>query len=70
MRTACRTPVTYTLTAGQVALRRDKRPRPLVLRVHAGQCLHVNSLLGLFLPVMRVVNAHIGFVQEVQPTGP
>ncbi len=33
--------VAYTLTAGQVALRRDKRPRPLVLRVNAGDCLHV-----------------------------
>jgi hypothetical protein len=34
--------VTYTLTAGQVTLRRDKRPRPLVLRVNAGDCLHVH----------------------------
>ena len=33
--------VTYTLDAGQVTLRRDKRPRPLVLRVNAGDCLHV-----------------------------
>ncbi|MFL6193296.1 MAG: hypothetical protein ACJ75H_03945 [Thermoanaerobaculia bacterium] len=33
--------VTYTLSAGQVKLRRDKRPRPLVLRVNAGDCLHV-----------------------------
>ena len=33
--------VTYTLNAGQVTLRRDKRPRPLVLRVNAGGCLHV-----------------------------
>ena len=31
----------YTLTAGQVRLRRDKRPRPLVLRVNAGDCLHI-----------------------------
>jgi hypothetical protein len=29
----------FTLTAGQVQLRRDKRPRPLVLRVNEGQCL-------------------------------
>jgi hypothetical protein len=34
--------VTYTLNAGQVALRRDKRPRPLVLRVNAGDCLHIH----------------------------
>ncbi len=34
--------VTYTLAAGQVALRRDKRPRPLVLRVNAGDCLHIH----------------------------
>ena len=33
--------VAYTLSAGQVTLRRDKRPRPLVLRVNAGDCLHV-----------------------------
>ena len=30
------------LTAGNVALRPDKRPRPLVLRVNDGQCLQVN----------------------------
>ena len=36
------TGVTYTLTAGNVKLRRDKRPRPLVLRVNAGGCLHVH----------------------------
>ncbi len=34
--------VVYTLNAGQVQLRRDKRPRPLVLRVNAGDCLHVH----------------------------
>src|SRR3954468_6922213 len=34
--------VAYTLGAGQVTLRRDKRPRPLVLRVNAGDCLHVH----------------------------
>jgi hypothetical protein len=33
--------VSYTLLAGQVTLRRDKRARPLVLRVNAGDCLHV-----------------------------
>jgi hypothetical protein len=34
--------VTYTLSAGQVSLRSDKRPRPLVLRVNAGDCLHIH----------------------------
>ncbi len=34
-------PTTYTLVAGQVQLRRDKRPRPLVLRVNVGQCLRI-----------------------------
>ncbi|MFY9821896.1 MAG: copper oxidase [Thermoanaerobaculia bacterium] len=34
--------VAITLNAGQVTLRRDKRPRPLVLRVNAGDCLHVH----------------------------
>jgi hypothetical protein len=33
--------VKYALTAGKVTLRRDKRPRPLVLRVQAGGCLRV-----------------------------
>ena len=34
--------VTYTLSAGQVQLRRDKRPRPLVLRVNVGDCLRIH----------------------------
>ncbi len=34
--------VTYALAAGSVQLRRDKRPRPLVLRVNVGQCLRIN----------------------------
>src|SRR5579864_7968401 len=33
---------TGSLTAGQVMLRPDKRPRPMVLRVNQGQCLQVN----------------------------
>ncbi len=33
--------VVYSLTAGQVQLRRDKRPRPLVLRVNVGDCLRI-----------------------------
>ncbi len=43
--------VSYVLNAGQVALRRDKRPRPLVLRVHAGECLHV-KFTNLLAPVV------------------
>ncbi len=45
--------VTYTLTAGNVKLRRDKRPRPLVLRVNAGNCLrvHFTNLLSSSVPL-------------------
>ncbi|HEV2844973.1 MAG TPA: hypothetical protein VG477_09015, partial [Thermoanaerobaculia bacterium] len=44
--------VSYTLTAGQVKLRRDKRPRPLTLRMHAGGCLRVRftNLLSPTVP--------------------
>ena len=47
--------VTYTLTAGEVKLRRDKRPRPLVLRVNAGSCLKVlfTNLLSPSVPNAR-----------------
>ena len=31
-----------TLSPGQVQLRTDKRPRPMVLRMHVGDCLQVN----------------------------
>ncbi len=43
--------VTYALTAGQVTLRRDKRPRPLVLRVNVGDCLHIKFTNLLVSPV-------------------
>src|SRR5215203_2380856 len=44
--------VTYALTAGNVTLRRDKRPRPLVLRVNAGGCLRV-KLTNLLATTVR-----------------
>ncbi|MEP7010832.1 MAG: copper oxidase [Acidobacteriota bacterium] len=34
--------VSYVLAYGQVQLRRDKRPRPLVLRVNVGDCLRIH----------------------------
>src|SRR6185295_4425234 len=34
--------VNYVLSYGQVQLRRDKRPRPLVLRVNVGDCLRIH----------------------------
>src|SRR5512145_2009640 len=42
--------------AGQVMLRPDKRPRPLVLRVAAGDCLNV-TLTNLLAPVANPNNA-------------
>jgi len=44
------------LRPGQVQLREDKRPRPLVLRVAAGDCLTVN-FLNLLSPVANPRNA-------------
>src|SRR3954471_2404883 len=44
--------VAYTLGAGQVKLRSDKRPRPLVLRVNAGDCLHIH-FTNLLAPVIQ-----------------
>jgi hypothetical protein len=46
-------------TAGNVMLRPDKRPRPIVLRMNAGDCLQVNftNLLTPFPP---------GFVEDAQ----
>src|SRR3990172_5226476 len=45
-----------TLTPGNVALRPDKRPRPMVLRSVAGQCLTVN-FQNLLAPVANPNNA-------------
>ncbi|HKI06283.1 MAG TPA: copper oxidase, partial [Thermoanaerobaculia bacterium] len=66
--------VTYTLNAGQVTLRRDKRPRPLVLRVNAGGCLHVkftNLLAGAVAsgkdeqPATRAASIHFVGLEPV-----
>ncbi|HET8732407.1 MAG TPA: multicopper oxidase domain-containing protein, partial [Anaeromyxobacteraceae bacterium] len=43
-------------TAGNVVLRPDKRPRPLVLRVAAGDCLDV-AFQNLLAPTANVANA-------------
>lgn len=44
-------------TPGQVAIRPDKRPRPLVLRVAAGDCLTVN-FQNLLTPAANPFNAN------------
>ncbi|HVR96277.1 MAG TPA: hypothetical protein VMW27_06670 [Thermoanaerobaculia bacterium] len=44
-----------TLTAGNVRLRPDKRPRPMVLRVNAGDCLRV-QFQNLLAPTRRDQN--------------
>jgi len=41
-----------TLSAGNVQLRRDKRPRPLVLRMNAGDCLRI-QFQNLLSPSQR-----------------
>ncbi len=45
-----------TLTPGNVSLRPDKRPRPLTLRVAAGQCLQIN-FENLLAPQANPFNA-------------
>ena len=42
-----------TLAAGKVMLRLDKRPRPIVLRVNAGDCLQI-AFQNLLAPVPQV----------------
>src|SRR5258708_15136922 len=41
-----------TLTAGNVQLRSDKRPRPLVLRMNVGDCLTIN-FTNLLAPIRK-----------------
>ena len=55
-----------TCQKGQVQLRPDKRPRPIVLRVNQGQCLKINfnNLLAdarpsVFQPVTRAASVHV-----------
>lgn len=59
-------------TNGQVQLRSDKRPRPIVLRVNQGQCLKLNFtnlLAGAptspFQPVTRQTSIHVNGMELV-----
>src|SRR5690348_6896680 len=61
-----------TLAPGRVALRKDKRPRPLVLRMNVGDCLTINfqNLLNPTRvhddqPVTRTVGVHVTGLQPV-----
>ncbi|MDX1999339.1 MAG: hypothetical protein SF066_16595, partial [Thermoanaerobaculia bacterium] len=63
------------LQAGQVKLRRNKRPRPLVLRMNVGQCLDVtftNLLSPTAIdnqPATRNASIHVvGLNYRVSPT--
>lgn len=53
------------LTPGFVQLRPDKRPRPIVLRVNAGDCLQIN-FTNLLNPVPVVANVN-GLQVDEQP---
>ena len=59
------------LKPGKVMLRPDKRPRPLVLRVNAGDCLQISfqNLLGDFPEVFRAPTANQQYPVKVQPGG-
>src|SRR5689334_85276 len=52
---------------GKVSLRPDKRPRPLVLRVAAGDCLTIN--LQNLLAYQANPGSHEGFGQEGEEEG-
>ena len=57
----------FTLQPGKVQLRRDRRPRPLVLRVNEGQCLNITLWNYLpssppssaDFPLTRAVGVHV-----------
>ena len=51
---------------GNVALRPDKRPRPLVLRVAAGDCLEVN-LTNLLTPMANPLNLPNPLIDNANP---
>lgn len=60
------------LKPGQVMLRPDKRPRPLVLRVNAGSCLEIRftNLLApapadVMQPVTRTASIHVAGLQPI-----
>jgi len=61
------------LHAGQVQLRRDKRPRPIVLRVSKGDCLEIEfqNLLNPqqadpMQPITRMASIHVAGMQVVK----
>ncbi|HEV7767738.1 MAG TPA: copper oxidase [Thermoanaerobaculia bacterium] len=63
-------PSTSELRPGKVALRRDKRPRPIVLRVNAGSCLEIKFTNLLtpkpadpMQPVTRTASIHVSGMQ-------
>ncbi len=64
-----------TLTAGQVSLRSDKRPRPIVLRANIGDCLeiHFANLLNPIplggQPADRNVGIHVNGMQISNSVG-
>lgn len=65
-------PSTQELYPGKVMLRRDKRPRPIVLRVNAGSCLEITfaNLLDPkqkdpLQPVTRVTSIHVAGMQPI-----
>ena len=62
------------LQAGQVKLRKDKRPRPLVLRVNEGDCLRINftNLLAaapvdMEQPSTRNASIHVTGLEYLSP---
>lgn len=65
-------PSTRELRPGRVMLRRDKRPRPIVLRVNAGSCLEITftnlldpKMKSPLQPVTRVASIHAGGMQPI-----
>ncbi|NHZ83263.1 copper oxidase [Massilia sp. CCM 8695] len=63
------------LVPGNVMLRKDKRPRPIVLRVNAGDCLTIefdNLLVGAahdLQPLTRAASIHVAGLQAVKGIG-
>ena len=63
---------TLGLTAGNVQLRPDRRPRPLILRMNVGDCLQINftNLLSRTVrddeqPATRTASVHVNGMQLV-----
>jgi hypothetical protein len=59
------------LMPGKVMLRSDKRPRPIVLRANAGDCLQISfqNLLGDFPEVFNANTGNQQYPVKVQPGG-